>query len=116
MLSSDSSAEEIRDSGRSFQSLIVWGEKLYWLRVSEFGEWVRFLNFSALNHFYLTAVTGLGTSPALATCETSHVLLVGVSGGFPGVLPFRWAFVILALRPQYHTGINNPSTEWLVSI
>ena len=22
-------------------------------------------------------------------CETSHVLLAGVSGGFPGVLPFR---------------------------
>ena len=29
MLSSDSSEEEIRDSGRSFQSLIVWGKKLY---------------------------------------------------------------------------------------
>ena len=28
-LSSDSSEEEIRDSGRSFQSLIVWGKKLY---------------------------------------------------------------------------------------
>ena len=27
-LSSDSSEEEIRDSGRSFQSLIVWGKKL----------------------------------------------------------------------------------------
>ena len=26
-LSSDSSAEETRDSGRSFQSLIVWGEE-----------------------------------------------------------------------------------------
>ena len=26
---------------------------------------------------------------ALATCETSQVLLAGVSGGFPGVLPFR---------------------------
>ena len=30
----------------------------------------------------LTAVTGVGSSPALATCETSHVLLAGVSGGF----------------------------------
>ena len=29
-LSSDSSEEEIRDSGRSFQSLIVWGKKLYY--------------------------------------------------------------------------------------
>ena len=34
-------------------------------------------------------MTGVGSSPALATCETSHVLLAGVSGGFPGVLPFR---------------------------
>ena len=25
----------------------------------------------------------------VATCETSQVLLAGVSGGFPGVLPFR---------------------------
>ena len=32
---------------------------------------------------------GIGSSPALATCETSQVLLVGVLGGFPGVLPFR---------------------------
>ena len=45
-----------------------------------------------LNHQYsfdhLTAVSGVGSSPALATCETSQVLLAGVSGGFPGVLPF----------------------------
>ena len=27
--------------------------------------------------------SGVGLSPALATCETSQVLLVGVSGGFP---------------------------------
>ena len=33
--------------------------------------------------FHLTAVTGVGSSPALATCETSQVLLAGVSGGFP---------------------------------
>ena len=52
-------------------------------------EWVRLLNFSALNQDHLTAVTGVGSSPALATCETSQVLLAGVSGGFPGVLPFR---------------------------
>ena len=37
----------------------------------------------------LTAVSGVGSSPALATCETSEVLLAGVSGGFPRVLPFR---------------------------
>ena len=47
----------------------------------------------------LTAVTGVGSSPALATCETSQVLLAGVSGGFPGVLPFC---------PTY--------TDWLVSM
>ena len=40
-------------------------------------------------HGNLTAVTGVGSSPALATCETSQVLLAGVSGGFRGVLPFR---------------------------
>ena len=38
------------------------------------------------------------SSPALATCETSQVLLAGVSGGFPGVLPFR------------------PPIDWLVSM
>ena len=27
-------------------------------------------------------MSGVGSSPALATCETSQVLLVGVSGGF----------------------------------
>ena len=41
------------------------------------------------NELYLVAVSGVGLSPALATCETSQVLLAGVSGGFPGVLPFR---------------------------
>ena len=34
-------------------------------------------------------MSGVGSSPALATCETSQVLLAGVSGGFPGVLPVR---------------------------
>ena len=37
---------------------------------------------------HLTAVSGVGSSPALATCETSQVLLADVSSGFPGVLPF----------------------------
>ena len=32
---------------------------------------------------------GVGSSPALVICGTSKVLLAGVSGGFPGVLPFR---------------------------
>ena len=31
----------------------------------------------------LTAVSGVGSSPALAACETSQLLLAGVSGGFP---------------------------------
>ena len=30
----------------------------------------------------LTAVSGVGWSPALATCETSQVLLAGVPDGF----------------------------------
>ena len=34
-------------------------------------------------------MTGVGSSPALATFETSQVLLAGASGGFPGVLLFR---------------------------
>ena len=34
---------------------------------------------------HLTAVSGVGSSPALATCETSQFLLAGVPGGFsPG--------------------------------
>ena len=32
---------------------------------------------------HLTAVPGVGSSPALATCETRQVLLAVVSGGFP---------------------------------
>ena len=51
-------------------------------------EWVRSLYFSALNHSIISP-SGVGSSPALATCETSQVLLAGVSGGFPGVLPYR---------------------------
>ena len=31
-------------------------------------------------------MSGVGSSPALATCETSQVLLAGVSGGFHGVI------------------------------
>ena len=47
-------------------------------------ELVRSLYFD-----HLTAVSGVGSSPALATCETRQVLLAGVSGGFPRVLPFH---------------------------
>ena len=42
-------------------------------------------------------MTGVGSSPALATCETSQVLLAGVSGGFPGVLPFRSTYQLARL-------------------
>ena len=58
-------------------------------------ERVRSLYFSALNH--LTAVSGVGSSPALARCETRQVLLAGVSGGFPGVLPFRSTYRLARL-------------------
>ena len=34
-------------------------------------------------------MTGVGSSPALATFEISQVLLAGVSGGFPEELAFR---------------------------
>ena len=52
----------------------------------------------SLSFDHLIAVSGVGSSPALATGETSQVLLAGVPGGFPGVLPFR------------------PPTHWLVSM
>ena len=39
-------------------------------------------DLSSKNLFYLTAVSGVGSSLALATCETSQVLLAGVPGGF----------------------------------
>ena len=42
----------------------------------------RMLKQHGLFHFALTAVSGVGSSPALATCEMSQVLLAGVSGGF----------------------------------
>ena len=47
-------------------------------------EFQRTLSFD-----HLTAVSGVGSSPALATGKTSQVLFVGVPGGFPGVFPFR---------------------------
>ena len=60
-------------------------------------ELVRLLKFSALDHSIITAVSGVGLSPALATCETSQVLLAGVSGGFPRVLPFRSTYCLACL-------------------
>ena len=44
------------------------------------GQAVKNAVSQSLDH--LTAVSGVGSSPALATCETSQVLLAGVSGGF----------------------------------
>ena len=35
----------------------------------------------------LIAVSGVGSSPALAICETRQALLAGVSGGFFGGSP-----------------------------
>ena len=43
-------------------------------------------------------MSGVGSSSALATCETRQVMLAGVSGGFPRVLPFA------------------PPIDWLVSM
>ena len=51
-----------------------------------------------LNHYHITAVSGVGSSPALATCETSQVLLAGVPGGF------SWGSPVFA-----------PPTDWSVS-
>ena len=44
------------------------------------GQAVKRAVSKSLDH--LTAVSGVGSSPALVTCETSQVLLAGVSGGF----------------------------------
>ena len=60
-------------------------------------EWVRSLYFSARTFDHLTAVSGVGSSPALATCETSQVLLAAVSGGFPRVLLFRPTYPLACL-------------------
>ena len=43
-------------------------------------KWLKSAVSLSLNH--LTPVSGVGSSPALATCETSQALLVGVPGGF----------------------------------
>ena len=42
-------------------------------------------------------MAGVGSSPALVICGTSQVLLAGVSGGFPGVLPFRLTYRLARL-------------------
>ena len=47
---------------------------------------------------HLTAVSGVGLSPALATCETSQVLLAGVAGGFSWGSP---VFAHLLIGPSH---------------
>ena len=54
-------------------------------------EWLRalVLYYSAESIDNLTAVSGVGSSSTLCTCETSKDLLAGMPGGFfLGVLPF----------------------------
>ena len=47
---------------------------------------------------HLTTVSGVGSSPALATSETSQVLLAGVPGGFSRGSP---VFDLLLIGPSY---------------
>ena len=53
---------------------------------------------SAVSFDHLTAVSGVGLSPALATCETSQVLLAGVPGGFSRGSP---VFAHLLIGPSH---------------
>ena len=71
-------------------AMSIYGKEDFTLVVmaAPVAEWVRSLYFSALNHLIIS-VSGVGSSHALATCETSQVLLAGVSGDFPWVLPFH---------------------------
>ena len=48
--------------------------------------------------FLNTAVAGVGSSPALATCERSKVLLAGVPGGFSRDSP---VFAHLLIGPSH---------------
>ena len=53
------------------------------------------LRASFLNHSIISPLSGVGSSPALAKCETSQVLLAGVPDVFScflGVLPFSSAY------------------------
>ena len=51
-------------------------------------------------------MSGVGSSPALTTCETRQVLLAGVSGGFPEEVVF----------PGYMYSRFAPPIDWLVSL
>ena len=47
-------------------------------------EWIRSLNFSTLNYSIITAVSGVGSSPALATCEKPSSACVCVRWSYRG--------------------------------
>ena len=55
-------------------------------------------DFVVSNNAILTAVSGVGSSPALATCETSQFLLAGVPGGFSRGYP---VFAHLLIGPSH---------------
>ena len=55
------------------------------------------LNLIMVESYATLLSCGVGSGPALATSETSQVLLAGVSGGFPGVLPFRPTYLLARL-------------------
>ena len=63
------------------------------------------LHFMGLLPKVLTAVSGVGLSPTLATCETSQLLLAGVSGVFISWF-FRPFSAKLLIGPS-HMSLNN---------
>ena len=63
---------------------------------SQYRNYLMVSHISCIDH--LTAVTGVGSSPALATCETSQVLLAGVPGGFSRGSP---VFAHLLIGPSH---------------
>ena len=76
------------------------------------GKVAEFQRSSSFDH--LTAVAGVGSSPALVICGTSQVLLAGVSGGFPGVLPFcpTYRLARLDMRNNLEMDVKlNPNKE-----
>ena len=68
---------------RSFNSNTIF---YVTMRIILFTVYTQFLFFFAhvhvLDMVYLTAMSGVGSSLALATFKTSQILLVGVLGGF----------------------------------
>ena len=85
------------NSVANLQKMTFYNPNVDLVKAAPVAERVRSLYFSALNHLIISPVSGVGSSPALATRETSQVLLPGVSGGFPGVLPFSPTFPLTRL-------------------